>query len=78
MSKTLETRVEVLEARTGGDERELIEIIWDRDYEPKPGVLVITWLRAGVIGDEPETEGVNGIKMIPLIQREHLAHLGGG
>ena len=43
MSKTLETRVEALEAKTGGDERELFEIIWDRDYEPGPGVLVITW-----------------------------------
>ena len=59
MSKTLETRVEVLEARTGGDERELFEIIWERDREHKPGVLVITWPHAGVIGDEPETEGVN-------------------
>ena len=59
MSKALETRVEALEARTGDSDSELFEIIWERDREHKPGVLVITWLRAGVIGDEPETEGVN-------------------
>ena len=44
MSKTLETRVEALEAQTGGDERELFEIIWGRDREPEPGTLVISWL----------------------------------
>ena len=43
MSK-LETRVERLEAQTDDPGREQIILIWERDREPEPGELVISWL----------------------------------
>jgi len=55
MSKTLETRVEALEAKVVDPGRELLEIIWERDREPEPGELVITWQREGE-GDERAIE----------------------
>ncbi|GEM_PF-1426643 len=48
----LETKVTKLEALAGDPEPERIELIWERDREPGPGELVITWQREG-LGDEP-------------------------
>ena len=52
----LETRVEKLEAQTDDPGREQIILIWERDREPEPGELVISWLREG-LRDEPISAG---------------------
>ena len=51
MSK-LETRISKLERTAGGDEREPIELIWERDREPVEGELVISWLPAREVRNE--------------------------
>ena len=48
----LSARVERLEALADPPEPEFLELVWDRDREPEPGELVISWLREG-LGDEP-------------------------
>jgi len=52
MGKTLETRVEALEAKTVDPEAELLDIVWD-DRVPEPGTLVISWLPKAEVGNEP-------------------------
>ena len=48
----LSARVERLEALADPPEPEFLELVWDRDREPEPGELVISWLQEG-LRDEP-------------------------
>ena len=51
----LETRVTKLEALADPSEPENIELVWERDREPVPGELVITWQREGMSDELTET-----------------------